>query len=120
AKHFDRVARSSPGEEIVGQRSFGVVNAVDASDLLDQVAERCVHEVLIQLAVADAIWKSDLSHFTRNSGAEPQYRSDEPLGEGKQIPLDGHSRALRTGTSIDTSVSGTMLLPVRSQLPSRR
>ena len=82
AKHFDRVARSPPGEEIVRERSLGVVNTLDASDLLDQVPERRVHEVLIQLAAADAIRKGDLSHFARHPGAEPQ--ADRTNRSGKE------------------------------------
>jgi hypothetical protein len=73
----------SSREKVVGQRALSGVDALYASDLLDQVPKRRVHEVLIQLAAANACRKNDLSEFTRDSGAEPQRGSDESFRNRK-------------------------------------
>ena len=100
AKHFDRVARSPPGEEIIRQRLPVVVNTFYASDLLDQVPERGVHDVLIQLALADPIRKRDLSHFARHSGAEPQDGSSQSLGDPNKYVLTVIARVLRRQATL--------------------
>ena len=85
AEHFDRVAGSPPGQEVVGQRPLVGIDTFDAADLLDHEAERRVDEVLIQLAAADAGREGHLSHFARHAGAEPQGGSDDTLGERKKV-----------------------------------
>jgi hypothetical protein len=92
---FNRVAGRPPDEEVLRHRLVARVDAFDAADLLDQVPQRAVHEVLIELTVPDAVRKGDLSDLTRHARAEPQRRPDEPLGQGKQIGLDCHRRDAR-------------------------
>ena len=83
AEHFDRVAGRPPRQEVVGQRALGGVNTLYASDLLDEEPKSRVHEVLIQLAAADAVGQNDLSQFTRDAGAESQRGSKQSLRKRK-------------------------------------
>ena len=53
--------------------------------LLDQETERCLHQVLIELAVAHGSRDRDGADFTKQTAGERRRRSQRPLRERKQV-----------------------------------
>ena len=92
AQHFDRVARGAPGEKIVGQRSFGAVNAFDSADLLDEEPERRIHEVRDTAGCGGCLPEGRPLPLHASHRRRTRSGSDDSLGEGDQIGFDGHHR----------------------------
>jgi len=79
------VAGGPSDEEVVGARRRPL-NTLDAADLLDQEAERRIHEVLIELTVTDASAARSLRLHARHRHRVPMWIGTR-VPEGQQIAL---------------------------------
>ena len=55
---------AAPRQKVLRLRHFVAEDALGAADLLDHVAQRRVHEALVQLAATHGPWQRDFADLT--------------------------------------------------------
>jgi len=85
AEQLYGMTHAAPRKKVLRLRHFAGVDALCAADLLDHVAQRRVHEGLVQLAAAHGSWQRYLANFTQQSGAKAQRRADHAFRKRQEV-----------------------------------
>src|SRR5882762_468406 len=95
AEQLYGMTHAAPRKKVLRLRHFGGIDALGAADLLDHVAQRGVHEVLVKLAAAHGPWQRELADFTQQSGAEAQCRADHAFRKRQEVGPRRHRSTLQ-------------------------
>jgi hypothetical protein len=72
---------TAPCEEVTGLRGLAGIDTFRSTDFLDQVAQRHLHEALVERAAAHALGKCHFTDFAQQAGGEAKRRADDPFGK---------------------------------------